>query len=397
MGKVAGLAVGLTALAVSLANAQSIVDPTNRARFNDLFDHLKGDPLDCNVMPFKPFVDFAFRFELGYIVQCDVRQFGGLPGELRTFLRVRPEGGAEVILGDQFMFQGLPKDAKSPPDLRKIHADLEFSGALTAGEGAYAMDLLVFDNRQRLFRHSWKLKAFPHGDEGKVELAMAPRTLAPLHMIPIPERVGRAPGNRVTILLNAAPLNPHAVKLRAWDRAFLLDSLSSILRQLSCASVRVVAFNLDQQREIFREDDFGQAQFGSLARALRNLELGTVSYNTLERKRGWAELLLGLLHMEAQATPSSDAIVFLGPTGRMDDKVPREMLASYSEAAPRVFCLAYYPRFGSEFPDSIQHLTAALKGKVFRVHTPGELAQNLAKLKREIEVDATARATAVPK
>jgi len=397
MGKVAELAVGLTALAVSLANAQSIVDPTDRARFNELFDHLRGDPLNCNVMPFKPFVDFAFRFELGYIVECDVRQFGGLPGELRTFLRVRPEVGAETILADQFMFQGLPKDAKSLPDLRKIHADLEFSGALTAGEGVYAMDLLVFDNRDRLFRHSWKLKAFPHGDEGKVDLSMASGTLAPLRMIPIPDRPGGTAGNRVTILLNAAPLNPRSVKLRAWDRAFLLDSLSSMLRQLSYASVRVVAFNLDQQREIFRQDDFRQAQFGSLARALRNLELGTVPYSTLERKRGWAELLLSLLHAEAQATPNSDAIVFLGPTGRMDDKVPREMLASYSEAAPRVFCLAYYPRFGSEFPDSIQHLTSALKGKVFRVHTPGELAQNLAKLKREIEVDATARATPVRK
>jgi hypothetical protein len=396
MGKVAGLIFAVTALAASKARAQTIVEPTDRGQFNDLFDHLKGDALNCNVMAFKPFVDFAFRFELGYVVDCDLRQFDGEAGELRTYLRARPEGGREVILGDQFSFQGFPKEAKMTADLHRVHSSLEFSGALAAGAGSYSMELLIFDSRQRLFRHTWKVKAFPRGDESKVNLSLMPGTLETLRTTPI--QVNPSPtGTHVTVLMNAAPINSNSVKLRAWDRSFLLDSLSSLLRQLSYSSVRVVAFNLDQQREIYRHDDFGQAQFGGLARALRNLELGTVSYKTLERKRGWADLLLGMLQEEARATPASDAVVFLGPSARFDDKVPHEMLTSYNESTPRLFCLAYYPRVGAEFPDSIQHLTSALRGKVFRVHTPGDLAQNIAKLKHEIEVDPTSRASRAQK
>jgi hypothetical protein len=222
------------------------------------------------------------------------------------------------------------------------------------------------------------------GRETNLNFSMPPNTLAPLTATPIPGRPG-SKGGQLTVLINAAPLNPWSRKLRAWDRAFLLDSLSSLLRQLSYSSVRVIAFNLEQQNEIFRQPDFTQADMGKLAQALRTLELGNISYSTLERKDGWAELLLGLLKEEAQADERSRAVVFLGPTLRLNDKVPPRMLVSYQERTPPLFCVAYYPRLGADFPDSVQYLTTGLKGKVFRIHSPTELAQNLAKLRREIE------------
>jgi len=374
----------LSLLSATLGSAQTAVNPDDHAKFNDIFDNAEGSPLRCRVTKLAPIIDFAFRFNLGYIVTCDIRQFEGLPGNLRTFLRIRTAGHSELILGDQFSFAGLPNELKGKKDPAKIKANIEFSGALATGMGEYRMDLLVFDNRRRICRHTWNVTAFPHGAETKMDLSMQPGAMAPLLVAPLPGTRPIAGASRLTILLNAAPINPYASLLRAWDRAFLLEALASLLRQLPSSSVRVVAFNLAQQRQIFYQDDFSQEYLPKLNSVLRKLELGTVPYRVLERTQGWADLLLSLIHDEATARPSSDALVFLGPTGAPEGKIPREILAPYADALPHVFCLTFYPQYGGDFSDSIQNLTSALRGRVFHIHNPSELAENIDKLKREM-------------
>ena len=44
-----------------------------------------------------------------------------------------------------------------------------------------------------------------------------------------------------------------------------------------CASVRLRAFNLAQQRESFHQDQFDDAGFTQLSESMRTLELGTAS------------------------------------------------------------------------------------------------------------------------
>ncbi len=379
----------LTLLSAPLAFSQTIVNPQDQTKFDDIFDRLKGDSLKCDARSMEPFVDFAFRFELRYTVDCEVNQFGGQPGEIKTYLRVRSASGTETVLGDRFAFNGAPKPLPLS-DLNRVHAKLQFSGVLAAGPGEYDMDLLVIDNRTRAYRRRWTARAFPRGHENDLDFSIPPNTLAPLTTAPIPVGVHRN-GEPLTVLINAAPLNPWSRKLRAWDRAFLLDSLSSLLRQLPYSSVRVIAFNLEQQQEIYRQDKFSQKDIEKLSGALHSLELGTIAYSTLQRERGWADLLVGLLQGEIQSEEPSNAVVFLGPTLRLEDKIPAELLLGYRRQALPLFCVTYYPRVGADFPDSIQHLTTALKGKVFRIHSPSELAQNLQKLQREIKGDAGAR------
>ena len=91
------------------------------------------------------------------------------------------------------------------------------------------------------------------------------------------------------------------------------------------------------------------------------------------------------------AEPPTRALVFLGPTLRLTEKVPAELLIGYRAPTFPLFCVTYYPRVGADFPDSIQYLTSALKGRVFRIHTPSELARNLEKLQHEMKGDAAAR------
>jgi len=384
-----GFAITAFVVAFLPANAQTVFNPPDRPKFNAVFDGLKGERLKCNAQTMDPRVDFAFRFELRYWVECEIRQFRGEPDDLKVFVRVRPDEGAETIFGDRLAVPGAPKLMDSS-SLKRTHAVLHFSGALAAGVGTYRVDLLLADKSNRIYRQHWTAKAYPRGHESDLNFSMPPHKLASLSPLPIPDR-NSVNGRKLTVLLNAAPLNPWSTKLRAWDRAFLLDSLSSLLRQVSYSQVRVVAFNLDQQSEFFRRRDFGESDMPQLAEALRKLELGSIEYSKLVQKKGWAELLIGLLNGEQKTEEPPDALVILGPTVRLVDKAPNEFLVGAKAASLPLFCVAYYPWIGADFPDSVQYVTNAFGGKVYRIHSPSELAQNLEKLKREMNGDGAAR------
>jgi hypothetical protein len=105
----------------------------------------------------------------------------------------------------------------------------------------------------------------------------------------------------------------------------------------------------------------------------------------VEHRQGWAELLSGLLAGEMAAKPPADAIVFLGPTTRLYQKMPAGMLNYRPETGPKIFYFEYFPRRGSEFPDAIHRLTSAVKGRVFRLHSPGELAENIRKMQKDLQ------------
>jgi hypothetical protein len=288
-------------------------------------------------------------------------------------------------LGNHFLIPAAPKQV-DPSSYQHLKAEIGFSGAIAAGPGVYSIELLLVDNRNRVYRHHWKAKAVPPYWERDLKFTLPANTLAPLRSMPILAKTTDSSQRPITVFLNAAPLNPWSRKLHAWDRAFLLDSLAALLREIPYSSVRVVAFNLDQQHEIFRQNDFSESDMPKLRETLRRLELGTISYEALNRAQGWANLLLHLLNEEEAAEQRSKAVVFLGPMLRITDKIPAEMLLKYkTEATTPVFCVTYYPSVGADFPDSLQYLTSALKGKVFRIHTPGELAQNLEKLRRQMD------------
>ena len=54
----------------------------------------------------------------------------------------------------------------------------------------------------------------------------------------------------------------------ARDRILLLGTLASLLERVPTTSVRLVVFNLDQQRELYRQDGFSTPGFNEVARSL---------------------------------------------------------------------------------------------------------------------------------
>ena len=348
---------------------------------------LRGDPLKCEITPTKPFVDFAFRFEAGYIVQCPMEQFGGRETALSSFLRIQPAASAPVVLGDRGNVPALPPSLEGRVNFKHLHNWIEFSGVFALGEGDYAIDLVISDDHDRTVRKHWRIEAKLHGKEQKISVLVPPNTARSVALSPWRGRERRSrTGLRLTVLLNAAPIRPLDSKLRAWDRAFLLGSLASLLHEVDCASIKLIAFNLDQNKEIFRQEDLDHAGFRKLARSLQDLELGTVSYRTLQRQANWAELPLRLLADEGSGKqPVSDAVVFLGPRARIRDKLAKESLRIPEGLRSRVFYFEYFPFMGDEFPDGIHYLTSALNGTVLKVHSPGDLATGIAKMQKRLQ------------
>jgi hypothetical protein len=193
-------------------------------------------------------------------------------------------------------------------------------------------------------------------------------------------------GFRITVLLDAAPLNPRSPALRAWDRAFLLGSLSSMLRQIPSASVRFRAFNLAQQREVFRQDRFDDAGFVQLSESLRTLELGSISYNVLQQRRGGLEMLLDYANGELTSADPSDAVIFLGPRG-YPAGIPRGMLRGRETPNPHFYYFEYLPSplWEGQLPDAISSLTKQLDGTVYEIFSPGDLARSIQKMLARLE------------
>lgn len=368
---------------LAISNAQIPFTPEGQKAAIAMFDgRVVGDKLNCQATAEKLFFDFSFRFELQYLVTCQFRQFNGEADHLVAAARVRPvQGGAPVILGDVYALPAIPENMRSRMDIRHFKGSLELSGAIGVGEGEYEVELLVADEHHRFYRKNWKVRAKRQGAERKAEVALKPNQVAPLTLANVGDRASRPVKSlQLTVLLNAAPIYPFSRKLRAWDRAFLIGSLTSLMRQMPTASIRLIAFNTDQQREVFRSDSLDRKELLKLTDALRQLELGTVSYKTMQRQEGWAEQLKQMVR-ESSVEKRADAVLFLGPRMRQDARIAKDDLSCSSDRRPELFYLEYFAFPGSQFPDSIDRLIKDCKGQVFGFHSPGELGAAIEKMR----------------
>lgn len=365
------LVVTLVFCAAVPAAAQRMVDPSRIPAEYRSFESRPGETkLDCDVRPIRPWLNFSFHLQSGYTLELPIRQFFGPSHRVTMITRVSPRDADRTPA----WFVGVVRF----PDIPKTNVRLEFAGGYLLGEGEYKVDWLMYDDAGRVCRKAWNLNARLSRGEKHVQLAMAPHAIRAITFQrwsgdKSGERVPRV--RRLTVLLHASPLYTRMIKLRGYDRFLLLGSLASLLERLPARSVRVVVFNLDQQRELFRRDDFRAEDFSEVSRALDSLELGLIDYSVLRNPLGRADLLAELMNQEVKE--STDAVVFLGPPSRYFDKFPETAVDAGGEAASRFFYFRYRPYWqrGADFPDILTSAVKRIRGKTVVIRTPADFAK----------------------
>jgi len=370
------------------ARAQEILSPKAEAAANRLFElsPQKGD-LKCSIEREHPSLDFTFHFDAGYVITCPVRQFGDKRTRITILTRVTPRDGTPVVLGTFAVYRGLPtKRVLAYPGHGKVY--FQISGGFSVGEGHYHVEVLVADSRHRTCRRAWWIKV-AHHTQRKVPVVVAAHQVVPVQ---VPTWRGpQRKGLRLAILLSAASFNPRRVRLGAGYQMLLLQILSSLLQQTPCRSVRLVAYNLDQQRVIFRTNSFKPAGFVKLQQAFRGLNLGVVSVQTLQRRNEWPEMLARLTNRQLTAKPPPDAVIFLGRSFLWVKKLPREMLMFHYEGMPEFFYFENGP--DNIFSDSLGKLTKSLRGKIYRINTPDDLGKAIQKMLAQLQPATVSKKT----
>jgi hypothetical protein len=373
-------AAPLLVLLTQAALAQIIVNPARLPpRLRAMESPWDEKPLECTVTPIKPALNFAFRIQAGFTVRIPMNQFEGKGHGWAILTRITPREGDRHAV---YLASRTPL-----PDVPKNKVEVEMGGGYLLGEGRYDVRWMLLDDQDRACHKDWAIEAKLTRTEREARVAMRPNTVAAFSLRGSP---AAEPAHddvaplRITILMHAAPLSPRRNRLRGTDGMLLVGSLSALLERLPTRSVRIVAFNLEQQKEIYRNDDFALDSIQQVWYAVNRLELDLIDYHTLLNRRGHMDLLAGLLNQEMHAAQPSDAVVILGPVARFIDKPPRDLLEKPAGDLPRFFFFQYKPWFRqpAALPDTLTLAVNSLKGKVLTIRTPGEFAKAIEQLEK---------------
>jgi len=344
-------------------------------------------PLACEVRPVAPELTYRLVYRAGYLATVPMDQFTASQRGLIVLIRVTPQraGGRPLLLKD---FAKFPeRSGEHGRDAAKFEAQIP--GGFLLGEGQYHAELLLADNQLRVCRKSWDLELKPRK---VVNAVLSPGQLLAFSRLEWPHLGARA--GSLTVLVNAGAAAGNGV---------LLESLAAILEQMAFSHVRVVAFSLDQRKELLRQEVAGAEDLRRVEEALKGFTPATVSYDVLRDPAGLGKFVARLLAQEGAAAAPGHAVLFLGSPAFDDSHVaapaactegPRKALYAYFDFVPaepvvRLGRQPYVPgrrdRFGwpaptpamRVMPDAISRITHACSGKVYHIFSPSDLAAAL--------------------
>jgi hypothetical protein len=256
----------IAVLFVGTSSAQTVVKPADIPAAEKRLESHEGEKiLRCDVDHSKAALNFGLRLQASYLLQVPLVQYSG-PGHIwNILLKVTPEGAGEqpVYLADYLQL---------PAGMHPEYVG-ETSGSFVLGEGRYGVRFVAYDDIGRVCRREWQIDAGAGRSGRAIKVAMPPNTVADLsYSTPAGETpAGPAVPRRLTVLMNgSAPyqswraayyhpdmISPYNDTPEFYDyRAALLGILSSLLEKFPGTSVRLVVFDLDQQKETLRQDGF---------------------------------------------------------------------------------------------------------------------------------------------
>jgi hypothetical protein len=337
--------------------------------------------LPCTVRSVKPHLGFDLKFHSGYQVNIPLRELAGSGVALTMIFRVTPES-------QEMQPVYLLQRANIPPFEENARADVFLEGSFDLGEGKYLVDWLVRDRAGRFCSAYWEVSLnLPSKDRGMF-LDIPPGVVRPSKDDPFedepPAQTGRGHGPvRAKILVNFAPQNGRTA-LQPDDINGLLSILHSIAREPRIGIFSLVAFNVEQQQVIFRQENADRIGFRALGQALKSLNLGTIDVKRLNRRNSEAEFLAGLVAEEARES-SPDMVIFVGPKVISDSGIHRDSLRQLGPVNFPVFYLNYNLDPQSiPWRDAIGSVVKQWKGLEFTITRPRDLLHSWSEIMYQV-------------
>ena len=328
--------------------------------------------LPCTVVPEKPFLGFDLKFHSGYDVSIPLGELAGNEDLLTIVFRVSPENRREQPV---YFTQKI----RVPPIEEEAKGDALLQGGFDVGSGKYFVDLLVRDRAERICSLSWDIEAKLPPKDAQIELNMSEGAVQPVESAqfrdePAIQRATDQDLLNLKILVNFAPQKALASSLRPVDTAALVSLLRTLSRDPRVGRFSLVAFNLQEQRVLFRQNSADKIDFPGLGESLQSLNLGTVDVKRLSNKNGGAEFLTTLMEKEFANTERADAVVFAGPKAMLEANIPSDQLKHLSEFDVPVFYMNYILNpYANPWRDSIGQAVKFLKGVEFTISRPRDL------------------------
>jgi hypothetical protein len=329
--------------------------------------------LPCSVTSTKPALGFDLKFHSGYEVSIPLKDIAGAENQLTMVFRVVPDNHSDepVYFSQHTSVPAIEEDAKG---------DAVLQGAFDVGEGKYHVDWLMRDRAERVCSSNWDAEATLPVKDKQVALDIAPDVVEPADSEPFKqeppvEREQQDGPLNVKVMVNFAPQDSQSATLQPIDTNALLSILRSIAREPRISKFSIVAFNMQEQRVLYRQEAASQIDFPALGQALAKLNLGTVDLKRLSQKHGDTEFLAGFITQEIKDEKEQpDAVIFAGPKVMLENAVPQDALKQLGDVKFPVFYMNYNlnPQ-ANPWRDAIGNAVRYLKGAEYTISRPRDL------------------------
>jgi hypothetical protein len=328
--------------------------------------------IPCVVSPIKPLLGFDLKFHAGYEVTVPLKELAGADNHLTMVFRVYPDHKPDdaSYFSQHWAVPSIDDDAGGSAQL---------AGTFDVGEGKYHVDWLMRDRSERVCSQSWDAEAVLPARDKQMSLDIAPSTIQaadsePFKQEPPVERGTSEPLN-VKVMVNFAPQDSLSATLQPIDTNALLSILRSIAREPRIGRFSIVAFNMQEQRVIYRQEAASQIDFPAMGKALRSLNLGTVDVKRLSQKHGDTDFLANFLAQEVvDSKDQPDAVIIAGPKVSTEGSLPQDAFRQAGDLKFPVFYMNYNlnPQ-ANPWRDAIGVAVKTLKGAEFTISRPRDL------------------------
>jgi len=327
--------------------------------------------LPCTVTPVKPVLGFDLRFHSGYEITLPLKELAGNEDLLTIIFRVTPDADKDnpTYFSQRYTVPKIEDDAKG---------DAYLSGNFEAGEGKYHVDWLMRDRSERVCSSSWDVTAEVNPKDKQGDLSVAANTILasdnelfkdepPVH------RASAEGALNVKVMVNFAPQKASSATLKPLDTSALVSILRNISREPRICKFSIVAFNMTEQRVLYRQDNADQIDFPALGNALQSLAPGRVDFKKLAVKNSETDFLATLLQNELKKD-EPDAVILAGPKVMLDEAVPPESLKPLENINYPVFYMNYnLEPTRNPWRDAIGNAVKKLRGQEYTISRPKDL------------------------